>query len=62
MTKDAILGMLRTERNVARSTQITVRLTEAERFRITKAANKHKVKPAALMRTFILAGLEDLEA
>ncbi len=62
MTKDSVLAMLKTERDEARSTQITVRLAVAERSRLAKAAARHKVKSAALARTLILAGLDDLEA
>ena len=61
MTKEAILAMLITERDVARSNQLSVRLTDTERMRLNKAAARHRVKSSTLARTFILAGLEDLE-
>jgi hypothetical protein len=56
-----VLAMLKSERDVARSNQLSVRFTEAERSRLGKIAARHKVKAATLARTLILAGLDDLE-
>jgi len=61
MTREMVLAMLKAERDVARSNQLSLRLTEAERARLGKAAARHKVKAATLARTLILAGLDDLE-
>lgn len=61
MTKDMVLTMLKGERDVARSTQLSVRMTKAERERLGKIAARHKVKAATLARTLILAGLDDLK-
>lgn len=61
MTRETILAMLKAERDEARAVQISVRLTRAEQLTLNKTAARQKVRPAALARMFILAGLDELK-